>query len=397
MYYLPDKGQVMKRRELGKTGESVSILGFGCMRLPVAGPNPACIDEDLAIAMIRKAIDRGVNYLDTAWPYHGAKGIFEPGASEPLVGKALADGYRERVKVATKLPTWLVKTRADMNRTLDLQLKRLQTPCIDFYLAHTLNARYWEAMKQADLAGFFEEARKDGRIKHVGFSFHDRFSIFQEIVEGYDWDFAQIQYNYLDQAYQAGEEGVKLAARKGLGLVIMEPLRGGFLINQVPDALRAHLAGIRPAWSLADWALRWLWNQPEITVVLSGMSAMEQVEENLNIACGAEAFTGTDEAAVAFVRDALLQRIEVGCTGCGYCLPCPEGVNIPRNFMLYNDYCLTENEKARNHLKYMYGNLILAPGEQANRCQRCGQCEEKCPQQLPVGETMAKIADVFCS
>ena len=386
----------MKQRMMGKTGESVSILGFGCMRLPVAGPNPSCIDEEPAIAMIRKAIDRGVNYVDTAWPYHGAKGFVEPGASEPLVGKALAGGWREKVKVATKLPTWLVKTRADMNRFLDRQLQRLQTSHIDFYLAHTLNARYWAAMQQADLAGFFEEARKDGRIRHVGFSFHDRLSVFQEIVEGYDWDFAQVQYNYLDQTYQAGKEGVQLAARKGMGLVVMEPLRGGFLINQVPEVLRAHFAGVRPAWSMADWAFRWLWNQPEVSVVLSGMSAMEQVEENLNIACDAGSFTAADEAAVTFVRDAFLSRIKVDCTGCGYCLPCPEGVNIPRNFMLYNDYYLTDNEKARGHIKYIYGNLILEPGEMADRCQHCGQCEEKCPQQLPVSEAMAEVANLFC-
>ena len=386
----------MKQRVLGNTGETVSILGFGCMRFPVAGPDPSYIDEDAAISMIRKAIDRGVNYLDTAWAYHGAKGIFEPGASEPLVGKALAGVYREKAKVATKLPAWMVKTRADMNRFLDIQLQRLQTPRIDFYLAHSLNARYWEAMQQADLAGFFDEARKDGRIKHAGFSFHDRFSVFQEIVEGYDWDLAQIQYNYLDQSYQAGEEGVKLAARKGLALVIMEPLRGGFLINQMPEALRARLAGLRPAWSLADWALRWLWNQPAISVVLSGMSAMEQLEENLKIAGSDESFTDADEAAVAFVRDAFLSRIKVGCTGCAYCLPCPEGVNIPRNFMLYNDYCLTDDEQAHNRLKYVYGNLVLAPGEMADRCRQCGQCEEKCPQLLPIGEAMANVAELFC-
>ena len=386
----------MQQRIMGKTGESVSLLGFGCMRLPVAGPDPSCIDEELAIAMIRKAIDRGVNYVDTAWPYHGAKGFMEPGASEPLVGKALLDGYRQKVKIATKLPVWLCKNRADMNRCLDLQLKRLQSPYIDFYLAHSMNARYWQAMQEADLAGFFAEARKDGRIKHAGFSFHDRFSVFQEIVEGYDWDFAQIQYNYLDRAYQAGEEGMKLAAKKGMGLVIMEPLRGGFLINQMPEALRAHLAQARPAWSLADWAFRWLWNQPEISVVLSGMSAMEQVDENLNIACTGEAFTAADEAAVAFVRETFLSRIKVGCTGCGYCMPCPEGVNIPRNFMLYNDYHLTENEKMRGHIRYIYGNLVLEPGEMADRCQKCGQCEEKCPQQLPISDLMADVAGLFC-
>ena len=385
----------MKQRILGKTGESVSILGFGCMRLPIAGPDPSCIDEDLAIAMIRKAIDRGVNYVDTAWPYHGAKGFTDPGASEPLVARALADGYRDKAKVATKLPTWLVSTRADMNRFLDLQLQRLQTSCIDFYLAHTLNARSWETMKQADMAGFFDEARKDGRIKHAGFSFHDRFSIFQEIVEGYDWGFAQIQYNYLDQNYQAGEKGVQLAARKGLGLVIMEPLRGGFLINHVPDALRVHLARVQPAWSLADWALRWLWKQPSISVVLSGMSTMEQTEENLNIAGSDAPFTDADEVALAFVRDAFLSRIKVGCTGCGYCLPCPEGVNIPRIFALYNDYFLTDDEKSRRHIKYIYGNLVLAPDEMADRCRHCGTCTAKCPQQLPVDEDMRKVADLF--
>lgn len=386
----------MNQRILGKTGESTSILGFGCMRLPVAGPDPSCIDEDLAIAMIRKAIDRGVNYLDTAWPYHGAKGFSEPGSSEPLVGKALSGGYREKVKVATKLPSWLVETRADMNRFLDLQLKRLQVSHIDCYLAHTLNARYWEAMKQADLFGFFEEARRDGRIRHIGFSFHDRFSVFQDIVDGYDWDFAQIQYNYLDQAYQAGEEGLKLAARKGLGLVIMEPLRGGFLVNQMPDALRARLAEARPAWSLAEWALRWLWDQPEVSVVLSGMSTMEQVEQNLDIANKPEQFTEADRAAVAGVRDAFLERIKVGCTGCGYCMPCPEGVNIPRNFMLHNDYFLTDSEKARGHIRYVYGNLVLEPEEMADRCLSCGECEGKCPQQLPIRDLMEDVAAVFC-
>ena len=386
----------MRHRTLGKTNETASILGFGCMRLPVAGPDPSCIDEDLAIAMIRRAIDRGVTYLDTAWAYHSAGGFSVPGASEPLLGKALLDGYRDRVKVATKLPSWLVKSRADMNRHLDMQLKRLQSAHIDFYLAHTLNARYWAAMRDADIAGFFEEAKKDGRIRHAGFSFHDRFPVFQEIVEGYDWEFAQIQYNYLDSEYQAGEAGLKLAAAKGLGLVIMEPLRGGFLTSQVPEVMRARLAGVRPEWSLADWALRWLWSQPELSVVLSGMSSMEQVEENIDIACRAEPFTDRETEAIAAVRGEFLRRIKVACTGCGYCLPCPEGVNIPRNFMLYNDYCLTHNEVERGHIRYVYSNLVLDAGEMADRCLRCGECESKCPQQLPVADAMEDVARVFC-
>ena len=386
----------MKQRTMGKTGEAVSILGFGCMRLPVAGPNPSCIDEDLAIAMIRTAIDQGVNYLDSAWPYHGASGFTEPGASEPLVGRALLGGYREKVKVATKLPSWMVKNRADMNRILDLQLERLQTTHIDFYLAHTLNARYWAAMQEADLAGFLEEARKDGRIKHVGFSFHDRFSVFQDIVEGYDWDFAQIQYNYLDREYQAGEAGLKLAAGKGMGVVVMEPLRGGFLINQMPDRLRAHLAGVRPSWSLADWGLRWLWSQPEISLVLSGMSTMAHVEENIAIARNAEPLSDEEASAIDAVRDEFMKLIKVPCTACGYCLPCPEGVNIPRNFMMYNDYFLTNSESSRKHFRYVYNNLVLTEEEKADRCQHCGECEEKCPQQLPISDAMADVASIFC-
>ena len=387
----------MQQRALGKIGEMVSILGFGCMRLPVAGPDPSHIDEDLAVSMIRKAIDRGVNYLDTAWPYHGAKGFNDPGASEPLVGRALSGGYREKVKVATKLPSWMVKNRKEMNRILDLQLERLQTPYIDCYLAHTLNARYWANMQRADLAGFMDEAKKDGRIKHTGFSFHDRFPVFQEIVEGYDWDFTQIQYNYLDRDYQAGDAGLKLAARKGLGVVIMEPLRGGFLINQMPESLRNLLVKARPSWSLADWALRWLWNQPEVSVVLSGMSTMEQVEENLGIADNAGLVTDEDEAAITEVRDEFLKRIKVPCTACGYCLPCPEGVNIPRNFMMFNDYYLTDNETSRGHIKHVYGNLALDANETADRCVRCGECEGKCPQQLPISQMMEEVAEVFCT
>jgi predicted aldo/keto reductase-like oxidoreductase len=259
-----------------------------------------------------------------------------------------------------------------------------------------MNAGAWETMQQADLAGFFDEARKDGRIKHAGFSFHDRFSVFQDILNGFDWDFTLIQYNYLDQDYQAGVKGLKLAAQKGVGVIVMEPLRGGFLINHVPDAQRAHFAKVRPDWSLADWGLRWLWDQPEVAVVLSGMSSMEQVEENLNIACAAEALTDEDKATVDFVRNVFLGKIKVNCTNCGYCLPCPEGVNIPETFSLYNDYFLSDAEKARAEVKRLYSTLVLAPEEMADRCTRCGQCEKMCPQHLPVGELMTKVAEVFC-
>ena len=387
----------MEKRTLGKTGEQASLLGFGCMRLPLNGPDASCIDQDLATAMIRKAIDQGVNYVDTAWPYHGNKGRFEPGASEPATGRALRDGYREKVKLATKLPTWVVKNQTEMHRTLDDQLRRLETDHIDFYLAHNLNSTSWPVMRQAGMLDFLEEARKDGRIKHIGFSFHDRFDVFNDIVESFDWEFTQIQYNYLDQNYQAGRSGLQLATKKGLGLIVMEPLRGGFLINSIPQTMRDVLAKARPEWSLADWGLRWLWNQPEVHVVLSGMSTMPQVEENLKIAAdaGANRLTETDLAALAEVQEYFARRLKVNCTACGYCLPCPAQVNIPKNFTLYNDYWMIDDEAARARAKFLYG-VQLADFEKASNCIHCGECEPKCPQGISISAEMEEVDAIFC-
>ncbi len=386
----------MEKRLFGKTGDSLSLLGFGCMRLPLAGPDASCIDEAQAVSMIRTAVKRGVNYVDTAWPYHGTGGFHEPGASEPLVGKALRDGYRAKVKLATKLPTWAVGSRSDMERILDTQLRRLETDHIDYYLAHNLNSAIWPAMQKLNMLEFLEAAKKDGRIRHIGFSFHDRFGVFKEIMDAYAWDFIQIQYNYLDQQYQAGRRGLKLAAERGMGVVIMEPLRGGFLVNQMPQEMKTALAAVRPGWSLADWALRWLWNQPEIHVVLSGMSAMAQVEENLNIADDSRAnvLTAADLEVLDTVRSYFTSRLKVHCTACGYCLPCPAGVNIPRNFMFYNDYYLTSDEKARAFLKVIY-NAQVPPAEQADKCVKCKECMIKCPQALPIDEMMDEVAALF--
>ncbi len=381
----------MQKTILGKTGEEVSILGFGCMRLPLRGPKASDIDYPLAEAMLRKAVDGGVNYIDTAYPYHNAAGPGGPGESEVWLGRALAGGYREKVNLATKLPTWLVKSKKEMHAVLDSQLKRLQTTHIDFYLAHSLKSGVWENMLQAGMLEFLDEARRDGRIRHVGFSFHDIYSVFEDIIKSYDWEFAQIQYNYLDTEYQAGQRGARLAKERGLGLVVMEPLRGGFLVNHMPDDLRAVLAGARPDWSMADWGFRWLWSRAEVDLVLSGMNAMDQVEENLAIASAPGRLNDADFAAAAEVRAGLRARLPVDCTACGYCLPCPNGVKIPVNFSVYNNYFLMDADSVRQRAKSMY-KFQLNEDERASRCLHCRECEDKCPQHLPISDNMEKVA-----
>ncbi|MCL2029714.1 MAG: aldo/keto reductase [Deltaproteobacteria bacterium] len=382
----------MQKKLFGRTGLELSILGFGCMRLPVSDPrDPAAIDYPQASAMLWRAVEAGVNYVDTAWPYHSASRA-APGASETFVAQALKGV--ENIRLATKLPTWLVETRADMHKYLDLQLKRLNTGRIDFYLAHNLNSMVWPKMKELKVREFLAEAASDGRIGWAGFSFHDSYALFEEIVTGYDWDFAQIQYNYLDEHYQAGRRGVELAAGKGLGLIVMEPLRGGFLIRHMPEDMRKILAAARPDWSLADWGLRWLWNQPELGVVLSGMSEMSQVTENLAIAAAAGPLGGEEIAALARVGDLFKQRIKVGCTACGYCLPCPHGVAIPKILGYYNDYHLMDAEEVRERAKF-FAKVQIAPDEGARHCAQCRECEEKCPQRLPVSEAMALAARLF--
>ena len=384
----------MKKKLFGRTGLELSTLGFGCMRLPVLDPkDPASIDEDLAAAMLRKAMEAGVNYVDTAWPYH-ASDRAAPGASEIFVAKVLKGGWREKVYLATKLPTWLVETRADMHKYLDLQLKRLEVNCIDFYLAHNLNNLVWPKMKELKVREFLAEAARDGRIGWAGFSFHDDYGLFEEIVTSYDWDLAQIQYNYQDEHYQAGRRGVELAARKGLGLVVMEPLKGGFLVRYMPDDIKLILAEARPDWSLADWAFRWLWNQPEVGVVLSGMTEMVHVEENLAIAAAAGPLSEKETAALNRVRELFKSRIRVGCTACGYCLPCPEGVNIPRALGYYNEYHLLDAEEVRARNRFFFA-VQMSPDEKPDRCTGCRQCEDKCPQHLPISETLAEAVKLL--
>lgn len=368
----------------------MSILGFGCMRLPVIDNDTTRIDDAQAITMVRHAIDEGVDYLDTAFPYHSTS-FDKGGESEPFLARALRDGYRKKVNIATKLPSWLIRSRDDMDRYLDRQLERLETSQIDFYLVHALNTTVWPTLKELGIRRFLDSAIRDGRIRHAGFSFHDQLSLFKEIVDYHDWAFCQIQYNYLDEAYQAGTEGLRYAADRGLAVVIMEPLRGGHLAARFPDGAMEALRDADPSRSPAEWALRWVWNHPEVSVVLSGMTSMEHVVENIQVARDAHpnSLTGKELAAIGTARDILRERMAIGCTGCGYCQPCPQGVAIPKIFSMYNDYHLFDTEAARGMARLLYALHITAE-ERADRCARCGECESHCPQSLPIMDELEK-------
>ncbi|MDR3210577.1 MAG: aldo/keto reductase [Planctomycetota bacterium] len=383
-------------RPLGKTGIKVSNLGFGAMRLPLLNPkDPTSVNVSESVRMIRHAIDSGVNYIDTAFPYHGNDHM-KPGKSEEVVGLALAGGYREKVYLATKLPLWRVETRQDMDLLLNDQLKRLNVKHIDFYLAHNINTRVWPLMQELDIFGFFDAAKRDGRIRFPSFSFHDQFELFREVVGEYPWSMAQIQYNYLDVNYQAGKRGLSLANANGIGVVVMEPLRGGFLINNIPAGTVNNLKSIRPDWSMADWGLRWVWNQPEVGLVLSGMSEMAQLEENLSIA--ADSLPGkllpADLTALESVQAVFRERKVVNCTACGYCMPCPCGVAIPKIFALLNEYNLSDTNDVKERAQAFYG-MTMGKKEKADNCIACRICEGKCPQHIHIASMMPKATQVL--
>lgn len=369
----------MQYRKFGRLDWDVSVLGFGAMRLPVINQDPAHIDEPEAIKMIRHAIDGGVNYIDTAYPYHEQQ-------SEPLVGKALQNGYREKVKLATKLPPWLVESPADFDRFLDEQLQKLQTDQIDFYLLHALNSEYWPKLKNWEVLQWAEGAIADGRIQQLGFSFHDEFDVFKEIVDGYDnWTFCQIQYNFMDVEYQAGLEGLRYAADKGLAVVIMEPLRGGQLTLNIPpsvdDLWQRAAVRRRPA----DWALQWIWNHPQVSMVLSGMSTLQQVDENLASAdrSAADVLSGRELHLVDQVREEYRRLVPVPCTNCKYCLPCPNSVEITQIFEQYNNARIYDNLRGP---RFHYRNL--SDDQHAGNCVECFECEDKCPQGIPIVERL---------
>ncbi len=381
----------MLYRDFGRTGERVSILGFGCMRLPVLEGRRECIDVPLATDMLHYAIDRGVNYVDTAFPYHGAS-FDSPGTSEAFVGGALAGGYREKVLLATKLPGWVIGSRGDMDEVLAGQMERLRTGQIDCYLIHGLNARSWAKLLDQGVLEFLDAAKADGRIRYAGFSFHDDPPAFVPIVDAYDWDFCQIQYNYMDVDYQAGRAGLEYAAGRGLAVIVMEPLKGGRLAGRAPEEVQTLWDEAPIERTPVEWALRFVWNDPRVSLLLSGMSAMDQVVANVEIAGRAEAgsLSPEDLALIEQVREAYRARIAVDCTECRYCLPCPQGIDIPlilsclNNASLFDDFTA---ERATYQFELNAGHT--AP---ASACTECGQCEEACPQQIPVAEELAKAA-----
>jgi len=371
----------MQYRTLGKTGLEVSALGFGLMRLPVIDGKDDAIDEPKAIEMIRHAIDQGVNYVDSAYVYHG-------GSSEKLIGKALADGYREKVILATKLPVWDVKSIEDADRILNEQLARCQTNTIDCYLLHCLTVDRWPAVRDLGITDWLLRAQADGRIGKIGFSFHDKLDVFKEIVEAFDWDFCQIQYNFMNEDVQAGTEGLQYAAARNLGVVIMEPLFGGTLVGGPDEVMAIWKEGGKI--NGVDSALKWLWNKPEVSLVLSGMGTMEQVVQNLASAdaSGVGLMSEADQALVARVREAYKSFAPVPCTKCHYCMPCPNGVDIPGVFELYNNGVILQGSS----LGLSKGLYKLMPeSARADRCSACGACEDKCPQQIRVSEEMPKV------
>jgi predicted aldo/keto reductase-like oxidoreductase len=377
----------MQYREFGQIDFRPSALGFGAMRLPVLNddegkPDFKRIDYPLATEMLHRAIEAGVNYVDTAWMYH-------EDTSEVWLGEALKGGYRERVMVASKMPVWNVKKPDDFDRILGIQLERLQDDHIDFYLLHGLDADHWQTVLEQGQLESAERALADGRIRHLGFSFHGLYEDFETIVAATDlWEFVQIQFNYMDEDYQAGRKGLELAAGKGLGVIVMEPVRGGAIARNVPPQVQAVWDEAPVKRSPAEWALQWVWNEPQVSFLLSGMSAMQHIEENLEYADRSRpGLLAPDELAlVARVRDLYRELSPIPCTSCRYCMPCPQGVAIPEVCGLYNDTHMYQNlERAQ----FVY-RAFWSENERADNCTACGECVEKCPQGIDIPVWMEK-------
>ena len=369
----------MKYRTMGKLGIQASAFGLGCMRFNGTASGDSIIDEQKAISLIRRAIDGGVTYIDTAYVYLDK-------TSEIVLGKALQDGYRDRVTIATKMPMEAVKDRASMEALLAEELKKLQTDHIDFYLMHGINREKWEYFKSIGAPAFFDDMKKEGKIRYKCFSFHGPYDEFEYILNDWDWDMVQIQYNYMDINNQAGTKGLELAGSKGIPVVIMEGLLGGRLAG-APDNVQALYDSFPVKRSPVEWAFRWLCNHPEVSVVLSGCNEAEQIDENLRIFDTVEPgiMNAEELKLIDDVRAAYISRTKIGCTGCRYCMPCPNGVNIPGVFSVWNNVSLYNVDPKSD----WFFRMILNNKGGADNCVSCGACEAACPQHLNIIESLS--------
>jgi len=374
----------MEYRKFKKIDREFSLLGVGTMRFPILSDGK--IDEPQAIAMIRKAIDNGVNYVDTAYMYHD-------GNSEVVVGKALKDGYREKVFLADKMPLWFAHNEDEMKAIFEEQFKRLDVECIDMYLVHNITDSIWKLAKKFNVLPFLEEQKSKGRIKHIGFSFHDEFDIFKEVIDSYPWEFCQIQLNYMDAEFQAGVAGLEYAASKGIPVVVMEPLKGGKLTDSLPESIQETWETAEIKRSPAEWAFKWVSNFPSVLTILSGMSNMAQLEDNLRIFQDLKANNLTEKEQEIIKRAAYQYNalIKYSCTGCSYCMPCPTKINIPTLISLYNDWFLYGKSPKVVGDYFMW----FPPGKRASDCTSCKNCEDHCPQSLPVSDIMKLAAAAF--
>lgn len=373
--------EVMQYRKNINNGDELSLLGFGTMRLPLNEDGHA--DEEESIRLIRYAIDHGINYIDTAYTYHG-------GESETVVGKALQDGYREKVFLADKMATWMVKQAGSQEALFETQLERCQTDCFDYYLIHNVYKPVWKQCLKMETIEFLEQKRAEGKIKNLGFSFHGDLPLFHEVLGYHNWDFCQIQLNYMDESFQAGVEGLKYAHQIGLPVMIMEPLKGGKLTDILPDTIKQLWESAPVRRTPAEWAFRWVADFPEVTCILSGMNSQEQLDENLRILDDAAPNTLTEQEhdLIKQASKTYNDKIQYSCTGCRYCMPCPERINIPQMMDLYNQcFLYGRNPKTKEDFeKYM-----LITGRPSG-CVECGKCEDLCPQGLPIREAMKKAA-----
>ncbi|MGL6195514.1 MAG: aldo/keto reductase [Thermoguttaceae bacterium] len=375
----------MKYRQFGKTQKQMSVLGFGCMRLPTTDGKPdGPVNQPEALRMIRYGIDSGINYVDTAKVYHSGHG-------EAVVGAALTDGYRQKVTLATKLPLWGAESVSDLDKCLTEQLTDLKTDCIDVYFLHCLNKSIWQKVKKLDVISWAEKKKAEGKIGRIGFSFHDSFELFKEIVDYFDWEACMLQYNYVCEQIQAGTAGVEYVTQKGIPLIVMEPLFGGVLAN--PPEKMANIIS-EAGCNAVDLALRWTWDKSEVSLLLSGMSDMTQLEQNLKIAERGTVGNLSEQERIVIkkLQEEYEKNVPIRCTKCLYCMPCPVGVDIPLNFGAYNN--LKALPKTQEFNKIFYS--MMTPEKRADNCTECGACAEKCPQKLEIPELLKTVHEALC-